>query len=220
MPLPYLLLVAELFLLFVLSRLVITAIARLLYRATRSHSMKVKLFAFLFLPGTFVHEMAHLLMALILLVPVGKMELVPQVDGAQVKLGSVEIGKTDPVRHVLIGVSPVLFGIAVIVAAAVYIPLLPVSFIWHYVVIGYIVFEVGNTMFASRRDLEGTIELAATIAVIVLLFFITGIRLPFDLTTILQQERLIIFAQTIVWYLLLPLGVNGGLLLLVKLLRV
>lgn len=218
MPPPYLLLFAELVILFFISRFVINVIARLLYRITRSHRMTVGLFAFLFLPGTFVHEMAHLLMALVLLVPVGKMVLTPQIDGAQVKLGSVEVGKTDPIRRALIGVAPVIFGIAAIIASAVYIPLLPISFIWHYVVIGYVVFEVGNTMFSSKRDLEGTIELVATIGVIVLLLYITGIRLPFDVVAVLQQG--ITVTQTIVWYLLWPLGINGVLLLLAKLLRV
>ncbi len=108
----------------------------------------VWLFAILFLPGTFLHEMSHFLTALFLLVPVGTIELMPQRQGDSVKMGSVPIGKTDPIRRTLIGIAPIIFGLGVLfVTTPLTIP------IWVH---GFIAFEVGNTMFSSKKDLEGS----------------------------------------------------------------
>src|SRR5258708_24287652 len=105
-------------------------------------------FGILVLPGTFFHEISHFLTALFLLVPVGNIELMPQRQGDSVKMGSVPIGKTDPIRRTLIGIAPVIFGLGVLfVTTPLTIP------IWVH---GFIAFEVGNTMFSSKKDLEGS----------------------------------------------------------------
>ncbi len=153
-----LLFLIEVISLYFCSKLLIRALARLFYHLTKSHRATVHLLAFLFLPGTLIHELAHVLTAGALLVPVGNFELIPEIRENGVKLGSAEIGKTDPFRRALIGVAPVLFGISIIIGVLYYLSTsLEVQF-WIFLVLFYILFEAANTMFSSKKDLEGTLE--------------------------------------------------------------
>ena len=61
----------------------------------------------LFLPGTVIHELAHVLSAGVLLVHVGEVEFMPQQTPEGIKLGSAQIGQ----RH--------FFGVAVTVGMSV-----------------------------------------------------------------------------------------------------
>ncbi len=112
--------------------------------------------AILFLPGTFVHEVSHFLSALFLLVPVGNMQLVPKIDEESVRLGSVSIAKTDPLRRFLIGGAPLYIGVSIIIAIFYF-----ASFQWlmdnpiYALLIFYVVFTVSGSMFSSKRDMEG-----------------------------------------------------------------
>ena len=111
-----LLLLLEIIALYFLSRRVVRSVFHFFYQFTRRKSWGMYLFAILFLPGTFIHEISHFLAALFLLVPVGKLELIPRFkeEGGGVDLGSVAIAKTDPVRRFLIGIAPVVFGLSII----------------------------------------------------------------------------------------------------------
>jgi hypothetical protein len=74
------------------------------------------LYFVLVLPGVIIHELSHLLMALLLRVRVRRFSLGPvrRAKGQRVSLGSIEVGKVDPVRGSLIGLAPLLAGSAVI----------------------------------------------------------------------------------------------------------
>lgn len=68
------------------------------------------------LPGVVIHELSHWLMATVLGVRVSKFSLGPvrQGRGKRVSLGSIRVGKVDPVRSSLIGLAPLLGASAVI----------------------------------------------------------------------------------------------------------
>ena len=68
-------------------------------------------FFILFLPGTLIHELSHWLMAKLLAVRTGRIEIWPQVkrNGA-VWLGTVQVGRADPLRSSLIGLAPLVVG--------------------------------------------------------------------------------------------------------------
>lgn len=140
--------------------------ARVIFRLTKSHTAVVKILAIIFLPGTILHELAHLLFAGVMLVPVGELSVLPEIEENGVKLGSVQIGKADPFRRALVGVAPVLLGLFCITAVFLYI---------GQNILGlYLIFEIGNTMFYSKKDLEGMVIFAATILtllIIIVLFF-------------------------------------------------
>ena len=68
-------------------------------------------FFILFLPGTLVHELSHWLMAKLLAVHTGRVEIWPQVkQNGAVWLGTVQVGRADPLRSSLIGLAPLVVG--------------------------------------------------------------------------------------------------------------
>lgn len=74
------------------------------------------LYFVLFLPGILLHELSHWLMAKLLRVRTGKISIWPSKRraGRQMRLGSVKVGRADPVRNSLIGLAPLLSGTLVI----------------------------------------------------------------------------------------------------------
>lgn len=162
----FLLFIFELVLLFVLSKKLVNSLAGIVYKFTSNHHTVVRVLAILFLPGTIIHEMAHLLFAGVMLVPVGEINVVPEIEGQSVKLGSVQIGKTDPLRRSIVGVAPVLFGLILIFSIFLLVPIGSGLPWWQTALALYLLFEIGNTMFSSKKDLEGTIIFTATILVL------------------------------------------------------
>ncbi|MCH7588735.1 MAG: hypothetical protein IIC78_11990 [Chloroflexi bacterium] len=72
-------------------------------------------YALLFLPGVFVHEGSHWLMAKILRVPTYKFSLVPEwISAGTLRFGYVEISKTDSIRGSIIGFAPLFSGSAIV----------------------------------------------------------------------------------------------------------
>jgi hypothetical protein len=134
------------------------------------------LYFVLVLPGVIIHELSHLLVALLLGVRVRRFCLGPvrQARGQRVSLGSIQVGKVDPVRGSLIGLAPLLSGSAVILLignqvlgvnelAAAFTTLglrgvlaglgqvvrVPSFALWLY-----LIFAVSNAMLPSKSDLQ------------------------------------------------------------------
>lgn len=137
--------------------------------------------AFLFMPGTVVHEFAHAAVASGLGVYVGEIDLMPKVEGKHVKLGTVQIAETDPFRRFFIGIAPILFGLTVIFLVLALFQKFETNFTWWGVLlVYYCIFEIGNGMFSSRRDMEGAIELLVALALVFGLLYFFGIRFSLD----------------------------------------
>lgn len=77
---------------------------------SNNQSVAIWLYFFLFLPGIFLHELSHYVMALLLRVNVGNFSLWPQKKGKELVLGSVQVRGVGPLRHSLVGAAPLLFG--------------------------------------------------------------------------------------------------------------
>src|SRR5258708_17320267 len=162
--------------LFFLSRELSRAISHLLLRITKKQTVTIYLLSILFMPGVIVHELSHMLMAGMLMVPVGHMEFIPQIHGNSVKLGSVAIAKTVPLRRFLIGVAPILIGLTVIFS--IYFFLFAntlVIFSWQTLLFLWVLFEVGNTMFSSRKDMEGAIGFLVIASLFIFALFFFGL---------------------------------------------
>jgi hypothetical protein len=162
----------ELALLAILSRYSSSYFLRLFHSVTGSEKLAVILFSILFFPGTLIHELAHWVMAKILLVPASGMEFLPKLEGDSIKLGSVSIAKTDPLRRLLIGVAPVIVGLTILLGLLwsiqnyfTYFSLYPW---WIWLGMGYVVFVIGSTMFSSRKDLEGSLGVIISIGLTIL----------------------------------------------------
>lgn len=204
----------ELFVLFLLSRTLQKKLSLFLHTLTRSIKLTVYLMAFVFFPGTLTHEIAHYLMAHLLFIHTGKMELFPKLEGESVKLGSVEIGKTDPFRRLLIGVAPFLVGTSII--------LLTLSIaqtqnywgnIWALLAILYILFEIGNTMFSSKKDLEGALLVLMIVLILGITTYFLGFRLSLEqVNGIFDQNLVHLFYQGVI-YLLVPIILDLALII-------
>lgn len=193
--------------LFLLSRMLTRSLSYLLHFLTRSRQMTVYILAFLFMPGTIIHEVAHYLMAHLLFVPVGSMELMPRLDEkGGVKLGSVQIARTDPFRRALIGVAPFLFGTLIILLTLWYTQ--GTGDPWLLILIGYIVFEIGNTMFSSRKDMEGTLELLITVIIVGVILYFTGFRLPSVDYRSLFTESVVSLFRTGTFFIAIPIVID------------
>ena len=174
------------------------------------HSVKItiNLLSLIFLPGVMVHELAHWFVASILFVRTGDIEFLPQIHGEVVKLGSVAVAKTDPIRKTLIGVAPIIIGILMLLLLFTYFsPFIP-AFNWQTVLLVYFSFEIANTMFSSRKDLEGTLFFAIGIIFIIVLLYLFKIQVHQYLFAFLSQSSVIEFIKKLNIILFIPLTVD------------
>ena len=205
---------AELFLLYLFARKLHQGFGKFFYKITRSKKVTMYLFALLFLPGTLLHELSHFFTALFLLVPVGNIDLFPKMtDEHEIKLGSVPIGQTDFVRRAIIGVAPFIFGLFALFGLAYYVTTGGhLINILSHILFGYVVFQISNTMFSSKKDLEGSWKMIVLFIFAAVLFRVFGLHLDIVsigvfLTPILSQ---------VVVFLTIPIIINFVFLLLFR----
>lgn len=209
----------ELFILFLLSRILTSSLSIFFFRIIRSKRFTIYLLAFLFFPGTLLHEVAHAAMARLLFVPVYHIEFLPKLEGDSVKLGSVSIAKTDHIRRLLIGMAPFLIGT------------ISLLFIFFFTqknqlfinaavdcIVGYVAFEISNTMFSSKKDLEGAIELLLILFLVVGLLYLLGFRLPeINPTAYLNSRPIRQAFEKGDFFLSIPLFIDATIIGLIKL---
>ena len=148
------------------------------------------------LPGVVIHELSHWLVAKALGVRVGKLSLGPSRRGRsrRVSLGSVRVGKVDPVRASLIGLAPLLGGTAIILLIG-YLVLdvggvlhtvsgqgvegflsalgellrVPDSWLWLY-----LIFAISNAMLPSESDMASVRPVLIFLGILILVLLIVG----------------------------------------------
>ena len=209
---------AELLLLFFLSRNLTRVLSFFFFRLSKSKKFTITAIAILFFPGTLLHELAHALFAGLLGVHVGKMEFIPQIEGEKVKLGSVQIGQSDPIRRFFIGAAPFFLGTILLLLILFYtVKQQFFNNISVVIFVGYLVFEIGNTMFSSKKDMEGALELFVTLIILTIVFYLMGIRIPsFNPNNFLVQPNIEdVFKQGSL-FLLVPLAIDSIVIFLFK----
>lgn len=218
----FLLFLFEIILLFFLSREVTKSLSRVFLHVFHSSSLMIHVLAFLFLPGVIIHELSHFLMASILFVPTGEIEFLPEVRGSEVKMGSVAIASTDPFRRFLIGVAPLLIGFFVILLLFWYIaPVVLVS--WQTVLLLYGAFEVSNTMFSSKKDMEGALGIIVLACLVALLLLVLHVPVVPVTASLLALPYIVLFFTHASWFFGVVLGIDfvcwGAAELFLKLLK-
>jgi hypothetical protein len=194
--------------LFLLSKFLTKALLKLFFRVTKNNKFAVGLLVFLFFPGTVIHELSHLLAAGLLFVKTGSMELTPKIMEEEIRLGSVEIAKTDPFRRAIIGVAPVLFGLALIFGILVYLQTFTIKNLAIEIFLFYVVFAVGNTLFSSKKDLEGTIEFLLALVLLLSALFIIRIDFARTFFQMLQKPEVINFFRNADLFLIAPILID------------
>ena len=214
-----LLILIEIISLYFISRRVVTGIYNFFYQVTKRKNLGMYIFAVLFLPGTFIHEISLFLAALFLLVPVGELHLIPRFkeEGGGMDLGSVAIAKTDPIRRFLIGVAPFMFGILIIFSLLYFVLMNRIiSTVWEYALVGIVIFEVSNSMFASKKDLEGALALIIFIVFIIGVLYYVGVRVPIKINGLLFNNSAVEFYRNAALFLLIPIVIDSIVLISLK----
>lgn len=166
----------ELIVLFFLSKKLIQNLYVFLFLITHNRPFAISIVTLVLFPGTVVHELSHLFTAEILGVRTGKLSLAPEsIREPEIQAGMVMIAKTDPFRKTIIGLAPLLSGLACISALAYWL-IKPDLSQYLLFVIMYLLFAISNSMFPSRQDMEGTPILFITIALLGIGAYIAGIR--------------------------------------------
>ncbi|KKR30135.1 MAG: putative membrane protein [Candidatus Woesebacteria bacterium GW2011_GWA1_39_8] len=208
----------EIIVLFLLSKNVTKRVYLLFFHIFKSKKIAIYVYSVIFLPGTFVHELSHFLFALFLLVPVGEVDLVPTIEEGNVKLGSVAIGKTDLLRRVIIGLAPLLVGVSLIVTFLYQFSergLLANP--WALAILGYLVFQIGNSMFSSRKDLEGAVTLVSFLSISYIFLLFLASKFNLNLPPLTLTPSFVESLKVLSLLLLVPISVDLFTLLLFRL---
>lgn len=162
---------------------------------TRHPGITIGIFALIFIPGVFLHELSHFIMAQILRVRTGRFSLVPTpMPDGRLQMGYVETERSDFVRDSLVGAAPILFGTLILAWVAVerlqlavmwdvlrnnqmdlfllgltILPRLPDFWLWFY-----LAFTVSSTMMPSESDRQSWTPPLVVIAIFLGLLLLAG----------------------------------------------
>lgn len=162
---------------------------------TRDARLTIGIFQVIFLPGVFLHELSHFLMAKVLGVRTGGFSVIPRtLPNGRLQLGYVETAKSDIVRDSLIGAAPLIFGTLFVAYVAVYrldmrvlwdtfrngqfelfwmgirfLPTVKDFYLWFY-----LAFTVSSTMMPSESDRHAWLELVISIGVLFAIALLVG----------------------------------------------
>ena len=181
--------------LILLQRLLHREIQAVFLILTRDPGLTMVLFSILFLPGVFLHELSHFLMAKILFIRTGKFSIFPKsLPGGRLQLGYVETARSDPVRDSLVGAGPLIIGTLFVAYVAIYHLQLRVlldvfrngqlDLFWmgvralpnarDFYVWFYLAFAVSSTMMPSESDRHAWLELIISIVVLLAIVLLIG----------------------------------------------
>jgi hypothetical protein len=137
------------------------------------------------------------------------------------KMGSVQIGKTDPLRKLLIGIAPLIVGTTILFSMYYFSSQQQLSYYsWQIYLSLFATFEIANTMFSSRKDMEGTFIFFAVLVVLILLCFIFKLYPPSWTLSTISNVLSLPFFHTLSVFLLIPLVIDllliGGVKILIR----
>src|SRR5215208_4434298 len=181
--------------LILLQRLLHREIQAVFLILTRDTRVTMGIFSMLFLPGVFLHELSHFVMAKLLRVRTRKFSIFPQslADG-RLQLGYVETAKSDMLRDSLIGAAPLIVGTLFVAFVALYhlqmrllwdtfrngqfdlfwlgvraLPRAPDFYLWFYLAMA-----VSSTMMPSESDRHAWLELLISVVVLFAIALLFG----------------------------------------------
>jgi hypothetical protein len=99
-----------------LSRQISLLIQLPVYHLTRSQDAPTVAIFLVFLPGVLIHELAHWSMARLLGLRTGKFRVWPRRQGRHIGLGSVSVQSKGALADSLVGLAPLVVGVAVVAA--------------------------------------------------------------------------------------------------------
>jgi hypothetical protein len=162
---------------------------------SRDPRVTMTIFQLIFLPGVFLHEGSHFVMAKILGVPTGRFSILPRpLPDGRLQLGFVETARSDIIRDSLIGGAPLVTGAILVAYIAFYhlevrlladvlrqgqlnlfwmglraLPTVQDFYLWFY-----LAFAVSSTMMPSESDRHAWLELVISVGVLFSLVLLIG----------------------------------------------
>lgn len=186
-------LIILLFLLFFLTRRISSTIYNCIYLITLNQTFAIGVLTFILLPGTIIHELSHFLAATLVRVQTGELSILPEIEkNGEVKAGKLMLGASDPFRHSLIGLAPMIIGLALIyITGKIFLPDFPQLPITNYqlIVFGlYLLFIVSITMFSSRKDIESLVISVPILILIFISLYTVGVRIFLNVNFIRKMD--------------------------------
>jgi hypothetical protein len=205
--------------LIVLQRLLHREIQAVFLILTRDTRLTMGIFSMLFLPGVFLHEFSHFVMAKILGVRTGRFSIFPKsLPDGRLQLGYVETARSDVVRDSLIGAAPLIVGTLFVAYVAAYhlqmrvlwdalrnsqfdlfwlgvrvLPQAPDFYLWFY-----LAFAVSSTMMPSESDRHAWLELLISIAVLFGIALLVGAG-PWILSNVAPRLSLFLSSVAVIF---------------------
>jgi hypothetical protein len=205
--------------LILLQRLLHREIQAVFLILTRDTRLTMGIFSMLFLPGVFLHEFSHFVMAKILGVRTGRFSLFPQsLPDGRLQLGYVETARSDVVRDSLIGAAPLIMGTLFVAYVAIYhlqmrvlwdafrngqfdlfwlglrtLPQTQDFYLWFY-----LTFAVSSTMMPSESDRHAWLELLISIVVLFGIALLVGAG-PWMLSNVAPRLSLFLSSVAVIF---------------------
>lgn len=207
--------VFELIFLFLTSKVLFNSLFLLFRKIFKSQKVSISTLSLIFFPGVLIHELSHLMTAELLFVRTFEVELVPKIHEGRIKMGSVQVRETDFFRRFLIGIAPIILGSGFLFLLLFYFStfILPdlfsnsLYFVASFLIF-WAVFAISNTMFSSRKDLEGVVGIFFLFFVFGLAFFLSGVNILEIGLKLFGAEKSVTFAKTWDYLFFFPVLVN------------
>lgn len=207
-------------LLYSFSRIFVQKLFAALFLFTKNRELAANFLGLIFLPGTFLHEASHFLAALFTLVPVGDLDLKPEVHENGVKLGSVKIARVDFFRGSIVGIAPFIAGAAIII----WLTNFAFNFnlltnLWFDALYIFVIFEITHTMFSSKRDLKAVFQLVVFLTIVSGVLIYLKKTFLFDFLFTVIQNYSSVFLK-VSYILIIPLILEVIFLFLVRKIKI
>jgi len=188
----------QIIIIFIVSRLILKELFLLLRKFFLTDFPVFLLVSLIFLPGTIIHESAHFITALFLILPVKSMTVFPKWDNNEIKLGEVLFIKKDFLRAILVGIAPVFFGVGILFSLF-YFHIYPTNNLGLNILYSYLIFSISANMFSSKQDLKDLALIIPVIMLLVIVFYVFDIKINIgSLNVIMNKINLYIFFVLIV----------------------
>jgi|GEM_PF-798412 len=184
----------------------------------RKNELVFSLISLIFLPGTIIHELAHFLAAMILMLKVSEVRILPEIDKDNIRLGSVVYEKKDIIRSILVGLAPIFLALSIFWILANF-HVFPGPNIYFNALMVYVLFTISSTMFSSKKDLQDLIFVFPLIVIISAIVYIFDIRVDMVFRNKILMENIANIIKQVNYYLVVSLLINIVLIVFFKSLR-
>ncbi len=172
--------------------------------------------AFLYLPGTILHEISHYFFALLLAMNPEEVSILPHIEKNHIQLGHVTYRKHagDFIRPIIVGVAPFFGAIGALWASQAF-HLFPGGVWWQTVLFGYLILAITANMFSSKQDLVDLVYVIPLFLIIGAIMYVFSIQVNTQ-TFILIISTYKSFFQALQVPLLFSVAAHAILMVIIK----